>query len=364
MRGGAAFAVAALAVLFVARSGIAQSSAPVQLDWQAPANCPQAAQVRQKLRDLLGPSASNAAPSRIRAEGRIEAVGERFRLTLNIHYDLVNGSRVVQANSCEDLDGVAAVTLALLFRAEHSSTSPLTARDLGGAASVAGTENQAANAANGAADAVTRAAADESRSTATASDELAKDAPKKNARVPGTRATHWQFAFRVPEFRTDIGALPSASYGLGLALGLRNEAWIFLASGTLWLAQDYEPGPFVGYGAHFGRVSGELSACRGWRFAAFELAPCLLLSLDDVSAHGTGVGISSSNPRTAWLSLGAGLQGLWSLGRNAALVFGVNGRIATSRPRFVSASLGGGDGEVAQVGAAALGALLGCQWLL
>jgi hypothetical protein len=137
-----------------------------------------------------------------------------------------------------------------------------------------------------------------------------------------------------------------------------------LASGTLWLAQDYEPGPFVGYGAHFARVSGELSACHGWRFTEFELAPCALLALDDVSARATGVGISSTNPRTAWLSLGAGLQGLWSLSRNAALFFGIDARIATSKPRFVSAKLGAGDGEIAQVGPAALGAVLGCEWLL
>ena len=127
-----AFAGAALALLLVTGTSAAQSSALVQLAWQAPVNCPQEAQIRQKLRDLLGASAGDAAPSRLRAEGRIEPVGERFRLTLNIHYDLVNGTRVVNADACEDLGGVAALTLALLFRAEHSSGAPLTERDLGG----------------------------------------------------------------------------------------------------------------------------------------------------------------------------------------------------------------------------------------
>jgi hypothetical protein len=47
-----------------------------------------------------------------------------------------------------------------------------------------------------------------------------------------------------------------------------------------------------------------------------------------------------------------------------ALVFGINARIATSKPRFVSESLGEGGGEIAQVGSAALGAVLGCEWLL
>jgi len=157
-----------------------------------------------------------------------------------------------------------------------------------------------------------------------------------------------------------VGVLPDPSYGMGLALGLRHEAWRLLASGTLWLAQDYEAAPFVGYGAHFGRVSGELSACRGWQVSGFELAPCLLLSLDDVSARGTGVGVSSTNPWTAWLSVGAGFQGLWQLNHSLAMVFGLNGRIASSRPRFVSE----GAGEIYQVGAAAFGLVLGCEWLL
>jgi len=179
------------------------------------------------------------------------------------------------------------------------------------------------------------------------------------------KRSSFRFAFRVPELRVDVGALPEPSYGLGLALGLRHEAWRFLASGTLWLGQDYDEGPFLGYGAHFGRISGELSACRGWQFSGFELAPCLLLTLDDVSARGTGVGISSTNPWTAWVSVGAGFQGLWQLNRNLALVLGLHGRVATSRPRFLTEGIGeDGVQEISQVGPAALGVVLGCEWVL
>ncbi|MEI9938679.1 MAG: hypothetical protein WDO69_15785 [Pseudomonadota bacterium] len=333
----AAFGGAAFALLLFARTSAAQSGVPVRLDWQAPVNCPQEAQVRQKLRDLLGTSARDAAPSRLRAEGQIEPIGERFRLTLNIHYDLVNGTRVVQARSCEDLGGVAAITLALLFRAEHSSSAPLTAGDLGGASTASGAED---------------------RSPATPITPAMQSLHASES--GGSDPSSWRFAFRAPELRADIGVLPKASYGIGLALGLRHEAWRFLVSGTLWLAQDYESASFVGYGAHFGRVSGELSTCRGWQFSGFELAPCVLLSLDDVSARASGVGVSSTNPRTAWVSMGAGVQGLWHVNRNLALVLGVNGRIATSRPHFVSESVG----EIYQVSPAALGVVLGCEWTL
>jgi len=364
-------ASAALGLALVCFAGESRAQGGVQLRWQAPANCPQEAQVRQKLRDLLGANAGEAAASRLRAEGQIDVVGERFRLTLNIHYDLVNGTRVVHASSCEDLGGVAAVTLALLFRAEHSSSAPLTARDLGGTsagvaadARAAGSENQSAGAADGSADTRNQAAdADAKRDPSAASvaarphDDADQSATSESDRAPST--SRLRFLLRAPELRTDIGVLPAASYGIGLGVGLRYDAWRFSISGTWWLAQDYEPGPFVGYGAHFGRVSGELSAAHGFQLSAFELAPCVLLTLDDVSARGTGVGIASTNPHTAWLSIGLGVQGLWSLGRHAALVFGVNGRIPTSRPRFV----GDGVGEISQVGPAALGVALGMEWL-
>jgi len=366
VRPRAAAAATGLAALLSAGSSLAQGGVPVQLHWQAPPNCPQEAQVRQKLRDLLGANA-DAAASRLRAEGVIEPSGERFKLTLNIHYDLVNGTRVVQATFCEDLGGVAAVTLAILFRAEHSSGAPLTARDLGGSttgaladARTAGSETEASETASRAAGSENTAAQADKQSTETPSTPK-KVEQNETASTAGTTngaATGWRFVLNLPELRTDIGVLPDASYGMGLGAGARHDAWRFLISGTFWLSHDYQAGPFLGYGAHFSRVSGELSACHGFRFGSFELAPCVLLTVDDVSGRATGPGISSTNPRIAWLSVGAGLQGLWSMGRHAAVVFGVNGRVATSRPRFVS----DGVGEVSQVGPAALGVVLGCEW--
>lgn len=370
----AAGTAAGIAWLLFSAPSAAQSAVPMQLAWQAPANCPQETQVKQKLHDLLGASAVREAPSRLRAEGQIEPIGERFRLTLNIHYDLVNATRVVQASSCEDLSGVAAVTLALLFRAEQNSGAPLTARDLGGAATGAGASadnrsgSDAGNEATRAGNEATRAQHAENASAAakTASEsESESEKPADDEQEPSSEASagnpsRFRFAFRAPEFRTDIGVLPEPSYGIGLAAGLRQEAWRVLLSGTLWLAQEYESGPFVGYGAHFGRVSGELSGCHGFRFGGFELAPCLLLALDAVSARGTGVGITSTNPRTAFLSAGAGIQGLWSVNRSLAVILGVNARVATSRPRFVSESVG----EISQVGPVALGVVLGCEWVL
>jgi len=356
----------ALAVLFASPSAFAQGAASVQLRWRAPSSCPQELQVRQKLGELLGPSAGEVSASRLRAEGKIEAVRDGFRLTLDIHYDRVDGARVVRAASCEDLAGVAAVTLAVLFRSEHSSSSPLTARDLSGEMAPSVVDAHAASAESPSKNASERSAASEGRASggnAQAIDTVNRGKlSAANESIPSSEATahraHWRFVLSAPELRADVGVLPETSYGLGVGVGARHDAWRFIASGALWLAQDYQPGPFVGYGAHFARVSGELSGCHAFSLGNFEISPCLQVSIDDVSARATGIGVSSSSPRTAWLSVGAGGKGSWMLGPRAALFFGVNGRVATSQPRFVSEA----TGEVAQVGAAALGLVLGCEW--
>ena len=349
MKSRAGSAVAGFSLLLGTGASLAQGALPVQLRWQAPAACPQEAQVKQKLSDLLRPGAADAAFSRLRAEGKIEAIGDRFRLTLTVHYDLVNGTRTVEAGSCGDLAGVAAVTLALLLRAEHSSNTPLTARDLGGA--------------SGATFADSSAAGGQERTpspTPAPSAPQTSDEQVRAAAPAHSKPSRFRLAIRVPELRADVGVLPEPSYGIGLALGVRRADWRFMVSGLWWLEHDYESGVFVGYGAHFARLSGELSACRGWHLSALELAPCLLLSFDGVSARATGVGVSSTNPWTPWLSVGAGFQGHWHFNRMLSLVLGLNGRIATSKPHFVSE----GVGEIARVGPAALALLLGAEWVL
>jgi len=350
-RAGASVAVGFALLLCAATSG-AQGNGPVQLTWQAPANCPQEAQVRQKLRDLVGVK-PGVAQSRLRAEGQIEALGERFRLTLNIHYDLVNGTRVVLANACEDLGGVAAITLALLFRAEQDSGSPLTARDLGGSASERATPSGAESdpEASRRAPEKTPAPIETHPAESSTSDERADSGASGPART--------RFLLRAPILRSDVGVLPALSYGVGFAAGVRRDSWRFIASGTYWFPQTRDAVILPDYGGRFTRLSAELSACRGSQFASFELSPCLLLALDDVSARGTGLAVESTARRASWFSAGAALDGLWHLDRHAALLLGINARVATSRPRFVSE----GIGEIAQIGPAAFGVALGCEWI-
>jgi hypothetical protein len=85
----------------------------VELDWEAPPECPQKAAVQQKLRSLAGEAWHTT--ERVSAEGRIERIDKRYRLTLSVRDGAAVKERTIDSDSCVDLGGAAAVTLGLLL---------------------------------------------------------------------------------------------------------------------------------------------------------------------------------------------------------------------------------------------------------
>ncbi|HEY3495330.1 MAG TPA: hypothetical protein VGK73_11615, partial [Polyangiaceae bacterium] len=97
-------------------SFVAPAQERLELVWSAPANCPQSAVVRERLRALLGESGRHTAG--LRAEGRIERTEGRYRLTLTVRDATGVRHRSIESDSCADLGGAAAVALGLLLRNE------------------------------------------------------------------------------------------------------------------------------------------------------------------------------------------------------------------------------------------------------
>jgi hypothetical protein len=98
----------------------AQPVAGVEVRWVAPAACPGADDVRARVRRLLGTDTVEASPDdRLIAEGTVVAIGRRYRLSLTVRPENgpASAARVFDSESCENLAGAAAVTLALLARA-------------------------------------------------------------------------------------------------------------------------------------------------------------------------------------------------------------------------------------------------------
>jgi hypothetical protein len=321
---------AAMALLLPALSH-AEQQPPLALKWEAPPDCPQQSDVQERIGALLASLAGKLKPSRLRAEGRIEPIGERYRLILVIHDRAAVGMRVMESDSCEDLGGAAAVALGLLVRVEQSSSGPLPESALGGVPKQAAERPHEA-----------QPRPSEPRR------EAAPEAPRK-----------WHPILGIPLFRVDLGVLPRPSYGTGLALGVGYESWRVLVGGALWWPQSIPAPDFPGFGARTHRLSADLQGCRGWQVGRLELAPCLVVALENVAVRGYGPGVASRSRRPAWLSVGAAMAGLWHLHHAASLVMGINGRYSTSRPHFVIE----GVGELHRVPPVAAGATIACEWI-
>jgi hypothetical protein len=87
----------------------AQAAAPLELEWTAPAGCPDRERVLQAVSERLGERADQGEP--LSASGEIEVTPAGFALQLRAQ----GGERLLSAGSCEELAESAAVILALLI---------------------------------------------------------------------------------------------------------------------------------------------------------------------------------------------------------------------------------------------------------
>jgi hypothetical protein len=147
---------------------------------------------------------------------------------------------------------------------------------------------------------------------------------------------------------------------LGVGVGARYASWRFLASGRISAEQTVNaPAPNNAAGAELDRWTAELSACYGWRFDAFELAPCVAGALEHVTARGFGEDVVPQAARRAWPALGGGAVMHWYPSESFAFFLGITGYVELSRPELVIEGLG----SVGDLEPAALGAAIGAEWI-
>ena len=312
--------------------GDAAPTARGQLDlrWDAPPGCPRGDEVLDRIRALAGSSLDETVG--LSAEGRIWRVDGRFHLTLLVREGPDVRKRVIASDSCVDLAGAAAVTLALLLgidvrtaerRADEQAAAP---------------PKQGVTAAERSAD---------------GSDEERRDRSDE-------RRGRWAVVVRAPVFAADWGPLPRPSLGAGLGVGMRYEAWRVLLVGYLSAHQDITaPELDGGVGAELQRMMGRLVACHGWRSLRFEVAPCVGLALEHIAARGFGEGVSPHTRRTVWPAPCVGAVAHWYALESLAFLAGASGYLELSRPQLVI----DGVGKVAQLAPAAAGATVGLEWI-
>jgi hypothetical protein len=336
----------------------AQQSGGLELTWRAPSGCPSREVVRDRVRALVGPSVDNA--SRLHAEGEITRTNGKYRLSLRVRVReaAADTERVIESDSCADLAGAAAVALGLLMRSEvesqHKATQENTAPDSGQNAANASTQDNATT---------SKPSAPDNTNPAPAPVPAPVPVPVPDEDKPSD-ATHVsdgggaRLLLRAPLFGVDVGPLPKPSATLGLAAGVRFDAFALTLGARAAFNQTAWADDTIAYGANIGRATAELRGCYGVRSERFELSPCLLFALDRISARGVGDAVISESQSVAALAAGVGVVGGIRLNPAWALVVLLGGQLELTRARIVADGLS----EITQLAPFAFAASTGVEW--
>jgi hypothetical protein len=344
-------ALLAASWLLVATAARAELSS-FDLQWQAPPGCPQGSDVQSRVEALVG--AEKTARSPVEAEGNITQTDDgRFQLKLVIRSGGLVGERALESTSCEDLAGAAAVTLGLAMRSNEQQFE-----DAAGATEPIGPPTL--NGASG---------ASESPDDTATKPEKPANAHDERETVPALPVGHhsevtprsdWHVLIQAPLVAVSVGPLPGMDFGLGWAAGASFGSWRAFIEGEKWLEQNVPAENFPEYGADVDRSTLTVRACRALQLSpSLDVAPCLLLSVEHISARGTGEDIISRSQKATWVAPGAGAQGRLSVTSWLRVVATIDGRVEASRPQIAIDGLG----TVDQLGPAALTVTVGPEWI-
>ena len=314
----------------------AQPAASFALSWNGPSGCPTAENVRARVDALLGGGASASSVADVRASGQVERVDNGFRLLLSMGVGSSPSSRVIEARTCDELAGAAAIAIALLARSTSEGVS----------APSTGDGNPASSASEGHAD--PPPAASPNQETASKKEPPAETSPA---------GAHLVIA--APVGVVGWGSLPSAGLGLGAALGIRWKALRATVGGDLWQPQTTQ---VSGFAARFTLQSGRAEACLVQAVHGLELGPCLGGAVERLTGAGVGSEVFSAKSRTAvWVSgVGGVVASLPTPGFAHLRFFGeALVLVSPARPRFVIDQLG----PFHEPALAAPQLDLGCEWI-
>ncbi len=99
-------------LLLATAPALAQTGAPLVLDWAAPVGCPTASEVESEVEHLVGTTFPSERRLWVRAN-LVEIAAHRWTLTLQTRVDNESGERVLSGNSCRAVADAAVLTLAL-----------------------------------------------------------------------------------------------------------------------------------------------------------------------------------------------------------------------------------------------------------
>ena len=320
----------------------AQPTARMALTWNGPPGCPSTESVQARVDALLGGDASASSVADVRVSGQIERVDSGFRLLLSMSAGRTPSSRIIEARTCDELAGAAAIAIALLARSTLPGPPDPSPSETNPASSPVPASDRRENASP---DATTHGV------PYAASSKVADSAEPASARA--------RLVLDAPIGLVGWGSLPSAGLGLGAGIGIRWKALRATMTAELWQPQT---NLVSGFAAHFTLQSGRADACLIQAVYGLELAPCLGVALQRLAGSGVGSEVLSAKSRTdLWVSGVGGLFASLPTPGFAHLRFFGEAVVLVSplRPRFVIDQLG--TVHAPMLTAPQLD--LGCEWI-
>jgi hypothetical protein len=316
----------------------------LSLTWDAPVDCPTRDEIHARVDALLGGDASASSVADVEASGRVERVGNGFRLELSLAAGDRPSRREFRAGTCDELAGAAAIAIALLARSGTVSADSST-----------GTAGSSTTSPSREGDAPKAAAKPPSPEPG----PKAASPPEDDSGDGAGRSARLHVLVDAPLAVVGWGSLPSTGLGVGAAVGVRWKALRIVAGGELWRTQTLEQS---GLEMRFGLQSGRAEACLTQDVSGVEIGPCAGVALSRLSGEGIPSEIfDARSSSTLWVSGTGGLMAAVPIpGFSALRILGqASVRVAARRPRFVVDQLG----PVYQPALAAPKLDFGCGWI-
>jgi hypothetical protein len=248
----------------------------IAVSWSAPRECPASAELQSR---VIARAPSDAV---VRARGRVERAGKRWRASLEIETTSARGERVIDAETCDALASSAAVVIAMAVAPPRAPDEPAST------SAPPPPEPPPATAPVAAPPTAER----ERRESA------APERDRDPARERSEDATREGRVLVRVQGAVDVGLLPSAAIGGGFAVGVSPvDRLVVEIAGDFWGAQDGHVD--ATRGATFHLLSAGARAC--WAITrTAEISPCVGAEILRLSASGFGASKIGDADAIAW----------------------------------------------------------------
>jgi hypothetical protein len=307
-------------VLAAVISQPADDAGPVELVWEAPAECPDGGAVLSRIEEILGPANEHAGET-VSVSAAIKAVeGGGFQMKLRV--DAAEGAteRAVVATQCETLVDATALVAAI-------AVDPIRAM----AHLQAAGEQDAAELVPSAPEPEEPEVEPEEPAAEPAVESRPEPVVRTTGRVEPRRSVRGGVRLGPG---IDYGALPGVAGGMGVVAGVLGSKWRADLVGSYWFPRETgvsgEP-----------RAGGEVSlwavGARGcWvpGTRSLELPLCAGMEAGALRGRGTRETVDPEVAREPWIAALAGIALAWIPATQAALVLGVDAMVPLRRSGF------------------------------